>query len=223
MKTAIIAALPGEVAPLLRRGGFDAHPVANRVYMHERGDLIIAYAGIGAARVTLACEAVSNAAEVERFVSVGWAGALDPGIAAGAIVRPAEVVDEADRERFPCAGEYAPRVLLTVNRVLDKRAKINAAVTFYADLVDMEAVHVARFANRVGAEFRCIKAVSDGFQDELPDLNRFTSKDGQFMTGKFVAWAALRPWWWSAVARMGAHSERSAQRLCDTLAAEFLR
>ena len=54
----------------------------------------------------------------------------------------------------------------------------------------MEAAAVARLAAMRGIPFYCIKGVSDGFTDNLPDFNRFISPQGQFQTGSVAAFCS---------------------------------
>ncbi len=69
--------------------------------------------------------------------------------------------------------------------------------------------------------FYCIKGVSDGLTDRLPDFNRFLSPDGRFHLVRFVLFALLRPWYWPALIRMGENSRRASQSIAESLR-EFL-
>jgi adenosylhomocysteine nucleosidase len=68
-----------------------------------------------------------------------------------------------------------------------------------------------------GIPFYCVKGVSDGYGDQLPDFNRFISLDGRFKTSRFIVFAILRPWHWPALMRMGENSKRAAQRIAEAL------
>jgi len=48
---------------------------------------------------------------------------------------------------------------------------------------------------------------------ELPDLNPFINVSGQMEMGKFVAYVALRPGYWGALAELGRNSARAAESL----------
>jgi hypothetical protein len=50
-------------------------------------------------------------------------------------------------------------------------------------------------------------------------LNQFVSAEGDFQTGKFAVWVALRPWNWSRVIALGRNSSRATRALCDWLKA----
>jgi adenosylhomocysteine nucleosidase len=80
-------------------------------------------------------------------------------------------------------------------------------------MVDMEAAGVARMAAMRGIPFDCIKGVSDGFRDKLPDFNRFISANGQFHLNRFILFVLIRPWHWPRLMRMGENSKKAAERL----------
>ncbi len=81
----------------------------------------------------------------------------------------------------------------------------------------MEAAAIARLAAMRGIPFYCIKGVSDGLTDRLPDFNRFLSPDGQFQLARFTLFAILRPWYWPALVRMGENSKRASQSIAESL------
>ena len=70
------------------------------------------------------------------------------------------------------------------------REKRRLAATYDAALVDMEAAAIARLAAMRGIPFYCIKGVSDGFNDRLPDFNPFLTADGRF---RLVPFALFEP------------------------------
>ena len=81
----------------------------------------------------------------------------------------------------------------------------------------MEAAAIARLAAMRGIPFQCIKGVSDGFSDNLPDFDRFISPQGQFQLARFVLFVIPRPWLWPALIRMGENSKKAAQAITDAL------
>jgi len=81
----------------------------------------------------------------------------------------------------------------------------------------MEAAGVARAAGRRGIPFSCVKGVSDGADDRLPAFDGFLKPDGRFAWARFILFAALRPWRWPALARLGANSRQAARSIRDCL------
>jgi len=95
--------------------------------------------------------------------------------------------------------------------------KKRLASTYEASLVDMEAAGVARLAKMRGIPFYCIKGISDGYNDQLPDFNRFISLGGQFKLARFVVFALLRPWHWPSLIRMGENSRKAARNIAQSV------
>jgi adenosylhomocysteine nucleosidase len=107
--------------------------------------------------------------------------------------------------------------LVTSVRVADVPEKRRLASTYEAALVDMEASAVARLAQMRGIPFYCVKGVSDGYRDQLPDFNRFILPNGKFQLGRFIVFCFLRPWYWLSLIRMGENSRKAAQGIRESL------
>jgi hypothetical protein len=102
--------------------------------------------------------------------------------------------------------------LVTLDRVAGKALKQQAAARFGAWAVDMEAAGVADAAAGSGTEFAAIKAISDGAGEDLAFLSSFV-RPGGFETGRFMAFIALRPNLWPAVADLHRNSKLAATAL----------
>ena len=217
-RVAIIAAMPGELKPLVRNWPHSTRSgVEFWAQRDEEEEWIAACAGAGLDAATRAFAAVEDGGPVDLLLSVGWAGALTPECKAGAAYNVAGVIDVRTGERLLCDAGAGNRWLATSPKVADETEKRRLAATYAASLVDMEAVAVARLAAMRGIPFYCIKGVSDGFDEKLPDLNRFLSPNGQFQTSRFVLYALVRPWYWPALVRMGENSRRASQSIAESL------
>jgi adenosylhomocysteine nucleosidase len=148
---------------------------------------------------------------------VGWVGALRADIAAGSAHNVAGVIDAKTGERFACEAHAGELLLVTSPRVADAGEKRRLAEAYGADLVDMEAAGVARLAAMRGIPFYCCKGVSDEFNDNLIDFNRFISPDGQFEMGRMLFYVLPRPWNWPALIRMGENSKQASQGIAKCL------
>jgi adenosylhomocysteine nucleosidase len=217
-RVAIIAAMPGELKPLVR--GWP-HSARNGVQFwaqrNEEEEWIAACAGAGLDAATRAFAAIEDGGPVDLMFSVGWAGALTPECKPGEAYNVAGAIDVRTGERFLCdagAGEFW---LATSPKVADEAEKRRLASTYKATLVDMEAVAIARLAAMRGIPFYCVKGVSDGFDEKLPDLNRFLAPDGRFQTVRFVLYALIRPWYWPALVQMGENSKKASQSIAESL------
>ncbi|SPE28640.1 conserved hypothetical protein [Candidatus Sulfotelmatomonas gaucii] len=221
-RTAIIAAFHGELKPLVR--GWP-HSTRNGIHFwaqrNEEEEWIAACAGAGQDAATRAFAGIEEGGPVDLIFSIGWAGALRPEIAAGSARNVAGVIDVRTGERFHCEAGAGELWLATSPKVADQAEKRRLASTYNAALVDMEAAAVARLAAARDIPFYCIKGVSDGFTDRLPDFNRFLSPTGQIRLARLTLYTTLRPWYWPALLRMGENSKRASQNIAESLS-DFL-
>ena len=221
-RTALIAAMPGELKPIVR--GWK-HAVRNGVHTWSHRDenlYVAACAGAGQAAATRAFAAVEEDAPIDLVFSLGWAGALVSGVPAGSAHNIGGVIDSRTGERFRCDAGAGDRWLVTSPIVADREEKLRLAETYSASLVDMEAAAIARLAQMRGIPFYCLKGVSDPLDAQLPDFNRFIDANGQFQTTRLALYALLRPWHWPALLQMGENSKRASQSIAESLT-EFLR
>jgi adenosylhomocysteine nucleosidase len=217
-RVAIIAAMPAELKPLTR--GWQ-HERSNGVdlwrWSFDGGEWIAACAGAGVNRAAKAFAEVEKSGELDSVISTGWAGALREELVPGQTYDVSTVIDARTGERFVTTGPPNDCWLVTNSRVADAAEKQRLASTYEAALVDMEAAGVARLARMRGIPFYCIKGISDGYSDHLPDFNRFISTDGQFQLLRFVFFALVRPWHWRALIRMGENSSKAARSIAASV------
>jgi adenosylhomocysteine nucleosidase len=216
-RTAIIAAMPGELKPLVqgwkheRRDGVD-------LWAHRDDNLYVAAcAGTGQAAASRAFAAVEQDAPIDLVFSVGWAGALTTQCAAGQAFNIGGVIDTRSGERFQCDAGAGEHWLVTSPIIAGPQEKRRLASAYKADLVDMEAAAIARLAAMRGIPFYAIKGVSDALDARLPDMNPFLAHDGRFRTARFTLYALMRPWYWQALAHMGENSKKAARGIAAEL------
>lgn len=218
----IVAALPREVAPLVR--GWKRTEPAKHVFAWQsppgaRKPAVVVAAGVGPARAALAFTAALQLGSASQVVSAGLAGGLRRGVDCGRVYQPNEVIDARTGERWACAmGEGT---LVTANAVAGIAEKKRLSETYSADVVDMEAATVARMAAQAGITFRCVKSVSDGYDFELPQLSKFVDADGQFHTPAFAAYVAVHPAMWGRLRTLARDSGLAVRNLCAELARQL--
>lgn len=214
----IIAALPGELKPLVK--GWQRR---DRVYIGRIGDMecIAACCGMGADAATRACELMFAEGEIDALVSIGWAGSLSCGLKPPQAFVISEVTDSRTGE---CYATESPEgySMVTLDHVARPDEKRKIAERYQVPLVDMEAATVARLAHAKGIAFYCFKGVSDGANDKLPDFNRFLGKDGQLRMPAFVAYALLHPQYWAALKQLGENSKLAALNLAQEIQARLV-
>ena len=214
-RIAIIAALPGELKPLVANGTWrqSAQSVwTGSVNGHEA---VAVAGGIGAPAAAHAIELALNHGPVDALISYGWAGAITCAVKPPDAFAISEVVDHTTGERFATRSAEGLR-LITLDHVAGANEKRPLAEAHQAVLVDMEASAVARAAVRNDIPFFCFKSISDGYTDRLPDLNRFIT-NGQLRMSSFVVHAAIRPVYWPSLIRLAGNSARAAVNLARLL------
>jgi adenosylhomocysteine nucleosidase len=223
-RTAIVAAMPGELKALVRGWG---HQKRNGVHLWRwragQVEWVAACAGVGQNAAVRALKEIERDGPVASIFSVGWAGALKHTCKAGEAYRVRGVVDLPTNTRLATAPLTAtagnPKTggtdiwLATATKVITQAEKQYIAVGYYADLVDMEAIAVARVAKARGVAFHCIKGVSDGAEDKLPDFNPFLTADGRFKRVRFIVFALFHPGYWQALKQMGENSKKAAENI----------
>jgi adenosylhomocysteine nucleosidase len=219
-RIAIVAALPGELKPLVKGWQFERRGTVH-LWRNTSGEkeIVAACAGAGLARATRAFAAAESFGQIDSVVSIGWAGALRADFEPGRAYRCCGVIDQKAGERFAAEGGQQNCWLITSPRVADEGEKRRLTLSYKAALVDMEAAAIARLAVMRQIPFICIKGVSDGFNDRLPDFNRFLSLDGQMQLGKLVVYALLHPACWPSLVRMGENSKRASLAMADAVRA----
>jgi adenosylhomocysteine nucleosidase len=226
---AIIAALPGELKPLVsppdgirwQRLKADKGTVLWE-RKHDGGRWVAGCSGMGGARATLTLKEIERYAAADVICSIGWAGAIDLDIDAATVWRVAQVIDTQTGERFDTAlraraHSAAWPVLATTVRVADAPEKVRLAASYGARLVDMEAATLARIAQARGIPFFCFKAVSDAADARVPDFNRFMMDTGRLRMVPFLAHVAVRPGSWQELARLGRYSSLAARHLATAV------
>ena len=207
-RIAIIAALPREIAGLVRGAKADPALVKDGVWLYRVGDALVVAAGMGAERAAAGVEAALSAGDVRMLISTGLVGGCVPGIEAGSVMEAGLVVDERTGERF-IAGEGSGVTLVSAGSIASVAEKARLAKSLGASMVDMEAAAVARLARASGLGFRAIKGVSDGYDFELSALAKFEGERGSFRTGAFAAYTAVRPWTWGKAIELGRGSAKA--------------
>ena len=217
-RTAIIAAMPGELKPFVRDW---PHSTRNGIHFwaqrNEEEEWIAACAGAGQAAATRAFAGIEDGGPIDLVFSIGWAGALTTDLVPASAHNVAGVIDTRTGERFRCDAHSGDLWLATSPTVADEKEKLRLAATYNTSLVDMEAAAIARLAAQREIPFYAIKGISDSLHDKLPDFNRFIDPQGQFQIARFALFAVLRPIYWPALIRMGENSRKASQSIAESL------
>lgn len=218
-RVAILAALPREIAPLVRNWPLHSASSKDGTEIWQCAGAVAVCAGMGRERIRHALELALKHGPLHSILSVGYAGALRAEIGKGEVFWPAIIIDAETQEKFECTGGIG--TLVTVDHVLRREEKPKFAQQWNADLVDMEAATVARLAQMANIPFRTLRVVSDEAGDTLPDLNRFIDAGGGFRKSAFAAYIALHPWFIPSVIHLGKQSALASQKIAETLRQTF--
>ena len=111
-RIAIVAALQREIASLVKGWQSDPALAKRNIFVSWNENVVVACAGMGAARVALAVEAAIAHGPVTEIWSVGFAGACNPHLRAGNEIHAGVVIDAMTGERSET--EQGTQVLVTV-------------------------------------------------------------------------------------------------------------
>jgi adenosylhomocysteine nucleosidase len=226
-RVGIIAALPGELKPLVQ--GWKPVPLPDarkgQAAWSSRVDdveCIAVCAGVGSEAAAHACDLSAQGGALDAIVSVGWSGALSCGIHPGNAYAVNEVVDALTGEHFPTnfpvpEGSGVPLRLVTTDHIAQYAEKRQLAGLYQAVMVDMEAATVARFARSQHIAFYCLKAISDEIADVLPDFGRYTDSAGHLRVAPLLGHVAVRPKYWPAMLRIGQNAKSGARAVAGAL------
>lgn len=152
---------------------------------------ILAANGAGPRLAALAARAFGP---VDRMVSTGFCGGLDPALGAGDVVVCDRVIQAETNRRFRTADPHGATCLSGDRVIQTAREKQELRQTTGAGVVEMEAAGVAAEAEALGVPLHCIRVVTDtADEDMLVDFNAARDETGRFRVGRIVLSALGRP------------------------------
>lgn len=203
----LVAALPIEVAPLLRKLERVRKYSGRRLTVVEgelSGKLVVAVtAGPGRQAAARGAETLIDGHRPRWLISAGFGGALDPALRFNDVVLVNEVLDpEGGRfaidVRLPeTSGSTGFRAgtLLTVDEIARTAAeKAELRRRFGADVVDMETAAVAAVCAARGVRLLAIRVISDDAGADLPrEVATILARSGSMRLGAAVGAIWRRP------------------------------
>jgi adenosylhomocysteine nucleosidase len=186
--TALLAALPEEIAPLRRRledqrwVGGDLGLVLGRL-----GPMPVALGvtGDGPWQAQRGLEQLFGTVPVRGLLAIGISGALSPELCPGDLLLGARVVDEATaKELRPLDALLAHAeqviqarrgVLVSARQLADTPAAKRDLLARFAEgeasgAVDLESYAYARAAESASVPWLCLRSISDAADESLPEL-----------------------------------------------------
>lgn len=246
----LIAAMPEEIAPLLRLAGPCKRERAGGFTLHRgtigNHDVCLIQSGMGQLNAAAATRALITTARPEVIISFGFAGAIAPGPAVGDIVVAGRLLHHHDRlfaEQQGVTPEQAERLaatlakacrdngfhvfrgtFVTADHILTKRTlagQLPAGAKH--PVVEMETAAVARVAALAGIPLVAVRAISDGANDELGfAITEFTDREMNIRLWR-VLWTILKkPWLVPQLLRLARNAKTAGKNLAVAVAATVL-
>jgi adenosylhomocysteine nucleosidase len=206
----ILAALPLEVRPFLRRVKARARgDLGLPAWEWQPGPGLLALSGIGEPAARRAGETLVSLCRPELLISLGFGGALAPGLAAGDLVlgqtfwrynpdtREIQAGAQPDFPRplpllksaLEAAGlPAATGSLVTTTRIIHKSRQGQILEELPHPVLDLETNALAEVAAARNLTFLSLRAITDAAGEEIPE---FLRKAGE-QEGSVGVWAALR-------------------------------
>lgn len=210
--TAVVTALPEELAPLRARvSGLREERKGSRRFLLGRlgaRPVVMMATGMGPARAERELRALVEAYPVTALIGAGLAGALSPGLEAGDLLVGREVRDGADPvadpdpswvERALAPGKGGRGVVLvTVGEPLwsaESKAELARRLSPTGPIaVDMESSAWARVAGEHGIPYLVVRSLLDRAEEGLPAfLARCQDEEGSLLLRRVVVQALLHP------------------------------
>ncbi|WP_243373031.1 nucleoside phosphorylase [Geotalea sp. SG265] len=244
----LIAAMPEEIKPLLRRiGTYEKEQKETfELYRFVVGDkkVMLIRSGMGARHATAATRSLVAAAIPDIILNFGFAGAITAGPDVGDLVLAervfsydgssftqgptpsASLVDSMERlTASDTAGSSLFRgTFVTTLKITEKRTLAKVLPDHCpCPAVEMETAAVAAEAGAAGIPFAAMRAVSDAADEELGfSLDEFTDGDMNIRMTKVLATVARKPGIIPQLLRLAGNSRTAGERLAKGMEA-FIR
>lgn len=157
------------------------------------GRAVAAVTGVGRVRAVARLDVVLEQHRPAVVLHVGFAGGLDPKLAAGEVLRFGQVINE--RGGVIDLDHGAGATLLTVDRMVDSvEGKRELFARYGAAAVDMESFAVAQRLREVGIPLIAMRGISDGAGFALPARAvEWVKADGSAALGPVLRYFAGHP------------------------------
>jgi adenosylhomocysteine nucleosidase len=210
----VVAALSHELEKLNRA----AHP-----------GLALLETGEGVANAERQLEAWLERRSARAVLSIGFAGALSPGLKVGDLVVAKSVHGsnaQPDQKLVTAAAQVQLDTPIRLGtaltsdvilwRAAEKRALANSLVADEIGFVDMESTAIASVCARHGVPFLIVRSITDLLDEGLPlDFNQCRDSEGRVNSIKVMKAALLKPGSVSGLLELRKRSHLCAERMAE--------
>lgn len=226
---AVLAAMPLELKPVIRRLGLrraptDRGPQASARYTGTIGRLgvVAAVTGIGTANATRVAGDIFDQSRgpVLQLVVVGVAGGIDPGLRIADVVVPAVALDGATGARYtpePVGALVPDGILHTSDELVVDDDAIGELRERGVVALDMETAAMAAVADRHDTPWIAFRAISDRHEDGLIDesILALTTADGGMNAPAAFRLVVRRPSELSRLVKLARDTQQAASAAAD--------
>jgi adenosylhomocysteine nucleosidase len=233
----VVAAMPQEIAPLLRRmKGYRKERAAGfNLYRFELEGTCVALveSGMGAAHARSATEALISLARPGAILNFGLCGGVLPGLALGELVlaervcwlaqgrltleaQPDPELSRLVLEGCASAGVQVQRgSFITAAAIMNKKEVALSLGDGAANpVLEMETAAVLRAAGERGIPALALRGVSDPWDEELAfSLEEFCDSELRISPARVVGCIARRPWIIPQLIRLSGNSKKAGEKL----------
>ncbi len=233
----VLAAMARELRPLARALRMRASPLGGLPAWRSCGVVAVAV-GVGPQLAGAGTARVLDEVDARRVLVTGVAGALDPALEVGDLVRPHAVVDvrtarvlvahRRDIPRSDHQGSDGTRagILATVDRIFVVAGETSTGTVAPqlprgATAVDMETAAIAAVAEARGIAWDVIRAVSDVAGTLTPDVAALLSPEGRVRLLAAVLLVLGRPHAARRLVRLGIDTNRALRAATGAIVREL--
>jgi adenosylhomocysteine nucleosidase len=238
MRLAVIAALPNELVPAIKR--FKAVKGAgNNLYdiylaADSSTEILFVITGMGVVRALDALKAVNSGYKPDIVLSAGFGGAIYEGAEGGELVWAREFVSLYDNWKATTLKmaqdqdiigrmeiPFKQGVFISVPRLTAKKEIIRTLASPVTNPVcDMETYALAEFCFNNGIRFLAVRAITDlADQDITPDIADIVDESGKYSLVKAIRTLLKRPWLLPLLMGLGINSHKASRNLEKAIAA----
>jgi adenosylhomocysteine nucleosidase len=229
---AIIAALPGELKPLIGRlqptqsTTLDSFPVWRGSFAGK--EIIAMQCGMGENNAAAAVTVLLRQ-RPDMLFSIGFAGAVRPGLAVGDLILATELFTYDGSAAMPVRADalvapasfhaphrYLGTILSTPHIVYKQAAAAILPQNLAAPVLDMETATIARAATHAGIPLVALRAITDDASMELAfSLTDFCDRSLRLCPWRGLATVVRKPQIIPQLIRLARYSHRAGKTLAD--------
>lgn len=235
----VVAAMPQEIAPLLRRiGSYRKQRVAGcNLYLFELSGVPVALieSGMGPRHAAAATAALIERTAPDLLVNFGFAGAVLPELQVGDLVVAERVLlfeggvlSELPRPDAELGRRVSQALaalplpayrgsFITAAAITNKQALAGLLDSGTAHpVLEMETAALRREAGRAGIPVIAVRGISDAAQEELDfSLEEFCDAELQIRLPRVLWTVARKPWIIPQLIRLSGNTRRAGEKLAE--------